>query len=343
MNWLHWDRVCSSSGGGDCNDSSCAPRICMCIASLHSIKFTLRKSWHTCMRDRDRARSPEINHDQFYVIFFSLLLTDAFTFNVCRLLLLLLLHFFSMHFASTNCLKKFCSTCRHSDWRHSLQCDDLCGSWRTHFIWLYFDISMMWCCVRSTVRLPALLMCRIVDVAHLSRVFNDRTYCSGRLNIQMRESHFSLAIVAIWSIFGASRDNYSERKKVANVIRNAYFKSLPNNHFSVTLCHKIRLLRPAGRWRQKYIRRGKRRERKKGKVSLHLCFRRQWSCHLSFFFFSSISLVFKASSSSSIWFISKRGRQFGRNLMTMSRTLLIFHIQFSFIREQASLVRLIEW
>lgn len=50
-------------------------------APLHSIKITLRKTWHTymCERARDQSRS----------IFLS---NDAYAFDVCTFLLLPLLH-----------------------------------------------------------------------------------------------------------------------------------------------------------------------------------------------------------------------------------------------------------
>lgn len=57
--------------------------VCMqraCIATLRSIKLTLRKPSHTC------ECAPEINHDQFF-----LSLNDAYPFDVCRLYLFFLL------------------------------------------------------------------------------------------------------------------------------------------------------------------------------------------------------------------------------------------------------------
>lgn len=126
-----------------------------CIATLHSIKFTLRKSWRRCMRERDHTRSPEINHDQFYLIFCIYLFflpptTHTFIRCVSFALFMLIFHRPSssspalLHFARQIVLKSFAAHAgRHTGWRHSSRhaTISMCVTYSIGRYFIYFFLS----------------------------------------------------------------------------------------------------------------------------------------------------------------------------------------------------------
>lgn len=124
MNWV----LAALGSSAYVRTYSHSPFVCKqhaCIATLRSIKFTLRKTRHTCIvpaRARDQSRSI-----LYIIIFF---------FSIKRRILIRCVSFapfFSssafLHFAQQIVFENFCSARRHTDGQHSSSCDDQCWTY----------------------------------------------------------------------------------------------------------------------------------------------------------------------------------------------------------------------